>query len=105
MQSYIPLPDIKLERRVAPRFPTSFQAGMAAGFEIIPILVHNISITGAGIEVIAHDSVVRYQAGTTCLLRLPLGADLPVTISHVHLDGARLRVGLQFGRLITDAQR
>lgn len=105
MQSYTPLPEVELERRIAPRFPMAFEADIAAGDELLPVLVHDMSMTGCGLEIVLHEDEVSHAVGTNYMLKLPPGESLPVVVCYSRLEGERLRVGLRFGQLIKDQLR
>lgn len=105
VQSYSPLPEVELERRVAPRFQMAFEADIAAGDELLPVLVHDMSMTGCGLEIVSHEEEVSHAVGTTYMLKLPPGESLPVVVCYARHDGERLRVGLRFGQLIKDQLR
>ena len=105
MQSYTPLPEVELERRVAPRFPMAFEADIAAGDELVPVLVHDMSMTGCGLEIVSHQEDVSHAVGATYMLKLPPGESLPVVVCYLRHEGERLRVGLRFGQLIKDQLR
>ena len=105
MQSYTPLQDVELERRVAPRFAMAFEADIAAGDELLPVLVYDMSMTGCGLEIVSHEDDVSHAVGTTYWLKLPPGDSLPVTVCYSRRDGKRIRIGLQFGRLIKEQLR
>ena len=105
MQSYTPLPEVELERRVAPRFQMAFEANITAGDDRLPVLVHDMSMTGCGLEIVSHEENVSHAVGTTYMLKLPPGESLPVVVCYSRHEGERLRVGLRWGRLIKDQLR
>ncbi len=105
MQSYTPLPDIELERRVAPRFAMAFESDIAAGDDVLPVLVHDMSMTGCGLEIVSNEDGVSHAVGTTYLLKLPPGESLPVTVCYARHEGGCVRVGLRFGQLVKDQLR
>ena len=105
MQSYTPLPEVELERRVAPRFQMAFEAGLAAGDELLPVLVHDMSMTGCGLEIVSREEDVSHVVGTICLLKLAPGESLPVVVCYSRHEGEHLRIGLRCGRLIKDQLR
>ena len=93
------------ERRVAPRFQTSFGAELAAGSAVVPVLVHDLSMAGCGIEILAPDPDLADRLGSAGLLKLPprvhapTGVILPVLLCNMRLEDDRLRYGLRFARL------
>ena len=94
-----------IERRVTPRFQTSFGAELAAGSAVVPVLVHDLSMTGCGVEILAPDPDLADRLGTAGLLKLPpryhapMGVILPVLLCNMRLEADRLRYGLRFARL------
>ena len=93
------------ERRVAPRLQTSFGAELAAGSAVVPVLVHDLSMMGCGVEILAPDPDLADRLGTAGLLKLPprfhapTGVILPVLLCNMRLEEDRLRYGLRFARL------
>ncbi len=94
-----------IERRVAPRFETSFGAELAAGSAVVAVLVHDLSMAGCGVEILAPDPDLADRLGSAGLLKLPprlhapTGVILPVLLSNMRLEQDRLRYGLRFARL------
>ena len=95
----------KTERRVTPRFLITFGAELAAGSAVVPVLVHNLSMMGCGVEILSPDPDLADRLGTAGLLKLPprmhapTGVILPVLLSNMRLEDDRLRYGLRFARL------
>ena len=93
------------ERRVTPRFQTTFGAELAAGSAVVPVLVHDLSMMGCGVEILSPDPDLADRLGTAGLLKLPprlhapTGVILPVLLCNMRLDKDRLRYGLRFARL------
>ena len=93
------------ERRVTPRLQTSFGAELAAGSAAVPVLVHDLSMMGCGVEILAPDPDLADRLGTAGLLKLPprfhapTGVILPVLLCNMRLEEDRLRYGLRFARL------
>ena len=93
------------ERRVTPRLQTSFGAELAAGSAVVPVLVHDLSMMGCGVEILAPDPDLADRLGTAGLLKLPprlhapTGVILPVLLCNMRLEEDRLRYGLRFARL------
>ena len=93
------------ERRVTPRFLTTFGAELAAGSAAVPVLVHDLSMMGCGVEILSPDPDLADRLGTAGLLKLPprlhvpTGVILPVLLCNMRLDEDRLRYGLRFARL------
>ncbi len=83
----------------------AFEADIAAGDEVLSVLVHDMSMTGCSLEIVTQEDGVSHAVGTTYLLKLPPGESLPVTVCYSRHDGERLRVGLRFDRLIKDQLR
>ena len=81
------------------------RADIAAGDELLPVLVHDMSMTGCGLEIVSHDEDVSHAVGTTYWLKLPPGDSLPVTVCYSRHEGERIRLGLRFGQLIKDQLR
>ena len=94
-----------IERRVTPRFQTSFGAELAAGSAVVPVLVHDLSMAGCGVEILAPDPDLADRLGSAGLLKLPprvhapTGVILPVLLCNMRLEQDRLRYGLRFARL------
>ena len=93
------------ERRTTPRFQTTFGAELAAGSAVVPVLVHDLSMMGCGVEILSPDPDLADRLGTAGLLKLPprlhapTGVILPVLLCNMRLDKDRLRYGLRFARL------
>ena len=93
------------ERRVTPRFLTTFGAELAAGSAVVPVLVHDLSMMGCGVEILSPDPDLADRLGTAGLLKLPprlhapTGVILPVLLCNMRLEKDRLRYGLRFARL------
>ena len=99
------------ERRVTPRFPTSFDAELAAGSAIVSVTVHDLSVTGCGVEILMPDPDLADRLGASGLLNLPPlsrgdeRAILPVVLCNMRLEDDRLRYGLRFTKLSTRQMR
>ena len=93
------------ERRITPRFQTTFGAELAAGSAVVPVLVHDLSMMGCGVEILSPDPDLADRLGTAGLLKLPprlhapTGVILPVLLCNMRLEKDRLRYGLRFARL------
>ena len=59
------------DRRVTPRFPTSFEAELAAGSAVVSLTVHDLSMTGCGVEILTPDPDLADRLGALGMLRLP----------------------------------
>ena len=77
-----------------------FEADIKAGEKLVPILVRDMSITGCGADVIVRNDQTLHVIGAACLVQLPLGVVLPATVCYTSNDRLRVRIGLQFDRLL-----
>ena len=99
------------DRRVTPRFPTSFEAELAAGSAVVSLMVHDLSIAGCGVEILTPDPDLADRLGALGLLKLPAvgpqtqGVILPVLLCNLRLEHDRLRYGLRFSKLSTRQAR
>ena len=102
---------IAVDRRIAPRFATSFAAELAAGTVLVPVTVQDLSATGCGIAVVSRDPDLPDKVGSRGILHLPAvgrgtyGTVLPVALRNVRAEGGRLFYGLEFGPLLTHQTR
>ncbi len=93
------------DRRVTPRFPTSFEAELAAGSAVVSLTVHDLSMTGCGVEILTPDPDLADRLGALGMLKLPAvvpetqGAILPVLLCNLRLEDDKLRYGLRFQKL------
>ena len=93
------------ERRVTPRFPTSFEAELAAGSAVVSLTVHDLSMTGCGVEILTPDPDLADRLGAVGMLKMPAvapqtqGVILPVLLCNLRLEDDRLRYGLKFQKL------
>lgn len=99
------------ERRVAPRFQTSFDAELASGTVLVPVRVQDLSISGCGILIMSGDPDLPDKLGGRGLLHLPtmhrgtFGTILSVSLRNVRVDAGQIIYGLEFGALLPHQAR
>lgn len=99
------------ERRVAPRFETSFAAELASGTVLVSVLVRELSSTGCRVITLDGDPDIPDALDDRGLLHLPavnrgtFGTILPVILRYVRSDGKQVVYGLEFGSLLAHQTR
>ena len=99
------------ERRVAPRFQTSFAAEFVSGTVLVPVVVRDLSTAGCGVEIWNGDPDLPNKLGGRGLLHLPAvdrstyGTILPVVLRNIrHVDRQTI-YGLEFVPLLPHQAR
>ena len=102
---------VSSERRIAPRFQTSFCAELASGTVLVPVTVRDLSITGCGVVIRSGDMDLPDKLDARGLLHLPstqpgtYGTILPVTLRNVRSESHEVIYGLEFTRLLPHQTR
>ncbi len=99
------------DRRVAPRFQTSFAAELASGTVLVPVTVQDLSVMGCGVVIMDGDPDLPEKLGARGLLHLPaidagtFGTILPIALRNVRSEGRQLIYGLEFAALLSHQMR
>ena len=100
-----------IDRRLASRVRTSFDAELASGTVLVPVVVQDLSTGGCGVEIQRGDSDLPDKLGKGGILHFPaLSAGLQATIlpfvlRNVRIEGLRLVYGLEFRPLYPHQMR
>ncbi len=99
------------ERRVAPRFQTSFAAELASGTVLVPVTIRDLSAAGCGVIIMSGDPDLPDKLGDRGLLHLlavergTFGMILPIALRNVRSEDRQVIYGLEFGPLLVQQTR
>ena len=90
------------EKRQVPRVHTNFEGELASGTVVVPMVVHDLSVMGCGVEIRGGDVTLPDKVGEGGVLHFPASETgspdtiLPVVLRNVRSDGLHLMYGLEF---------
>ena len=102
---------IAVDRRLAPRVRTSFDAELASGSVLVPVVVQDLSTGGCGVEIQGGDADLPGKLGQGGILHFPAletgssATILPVVLRNVRCEGLHLIYGLEFRPLFPHQSR